>query len=189
MGAGSYEDLKHHVGHKLKCVYYGDKNNPANVAIECLTCNTVLLDFDHPEMEEVGMTEGIKYKSVSLWRCDKCGRTDKATYAELAEIGTPFCGDCSNVMDFVEETQEIDSGAVFDAQKELEEMKLTGPTDTSECDIPRWIDSHSVNCYFCSNLFDERDGVPADKWNNNDGGTACPECAGQREKQEGGGLS
>lgn len=46
---------------------------------------------------------------------------------------------------------------------------------------PRWVDRHSVNCYFCGILFDERDGVPAGQWNNNDGGTACPECARQRE--------
>lgn len=46
---------------------------------------------------------------------------------------------------------------------------------------PRWVDRHSANCYFCGVLFDERDGAPADQWNNDDGGTACPECVRQRE--------
>ena len=41
-------------------------------------------------------------------------------------------------------------------------------------------DEHSVNCYFCGRLFDERDGVDADTMNGGDGGTACPECAKER---------
>ena len=46
-----------------------------------------------------------------------------------------------------------------------------------------WIDKHSVNCYFCGNLFDEREGVPADSYNNNDGGELCPECAKKLENE------
>ena len=41
---------------------------------------------------------------------------------------------------------------------------------------PRWVNGHSVNCYFCGWLFDERDGENADKYNNNDGGSICPFC-------------
>lgn len=40
----------------------------------------------------------------------------------------------------------------------------------------RWIDRHSVNCYFCGILFDEREGLPADDYNYNDGGDICPDC-------------
>lgn len=40
-----------------------------------------------------------------------------------------------------------------------------------------WMDKHSVNCYFCGKLFDEREGVPADQFNKNDGGTCCQSCA------------
>jgi hypothetical protein len=35
---------------------------------------------------------------------------------------------------------------------------------------------HSVNCYYCGTLFDEREGVHADPYNNNDGGEICPQC-------------
>jgi len=37
-----YEDLILHVGHKIVITTYED----INVAIECETCNEVLLDFD-----------------------------------------------------------------------------------------------------------------------------------------------
>jgi len=49
MGAWDYDDLKRHLGHKIVCVSYGAGSNeqsPANVAIECETCNEVLMDFD-----------------------------------------------------------------------------------------------------------------------------------------------
>ena len=39
-----------------------------------------------------------------------------------------------------------------------------------------WIDKHSVNCYFCGKLVDERDCQYADKYNNNDGGHICQSC-------------
>lgn len=45
---------------------------------------------------------------------------------------------------------------------------------SANTDEPAWVDSHSVNCYFCGQLFDERDGIPADSYNHNDGGTICP---------------
>jgi len=34
----------------------------------------------------------------------------------------------------------------------------------------------SINCYFCNALSDERECMPADPYNNNDGGEVCPEC-------------
>jgi hypothetical protein len=52
MGAHSYSDLRNHVGHKIECVTYGDPNDPENVAVECTTCNEVLMDFDKPEQSE-----------------------------------------------------------------------------------------------------------------------------------------
>ena len=45
-----------------------------------------------------------------------------------------------------------------------------------------WIDKHSVNCYFCGNLVDERECQPADDYNNNDGGDICPECLKAKEE-------
>ena len=54
MGAHNFDDLRRHVGHKIFCVIYknddekleDDERLPENVAIECETCNEVLLDFD-----------------------------------------------------------------------------------------------------------------------------------------------
>lgn len=48
MSAHSFETLRDHVGHKIKIALYGDQN----VAIECVTCNEVLVDFDRYEDEE-----------------------------------------------------------------------------------------------------------------------------------------
>jgi hypothetical protein len=39
-----------------------------------------------------------------------------------------------------------------------------------------WIEKHSVNCYYCNGLVDERNCLPADDYNNNDGGDICPSC-------------
>jgi hypothetical protein len=44
-----------------------------------------------------------------------------------------------------------------------------------------WIDRHSVNCYFCGKLFDEREGLNADEYNGGDGGTICNRCVAERE--------
>ncbi len=54
MSCSNFEELKKHIGHKIVCVGYGEtfinspyKQFPAvNIAIECETCNEVLLDFD-----------------------------------------------------------------------------------------------------------------------------------------------
>jgi hypothetical protein len=40
----------------------------------------------------------------------------------------------------------------------------------------RWIDRHSVDCYYCGALVDERDCIAADDFNGNDGGEICPQC-------------
>ncbi len=40
----------------------------------------------------------------------------------------------------------------------------------------RWIDRHSVDCYFCGVMVDERECIPADEYNNSDGGDMCPTC-------------
>lgn len=47
MGVIDFNDLQRHVGHHIVCVQYGD---PAqNVAIECHSCNEVLLEFDRKQ--------------------------------------------------------------------------------------------------------------------------------------------
>ena len=47
---------------------------------------------------------------------------------------------------------------------------------------PSQVDKHSVNCYFCAELVDERECVDADEYNDGDGGTICPKCQSQKEK-------
>lgn len=45
-----YEELREHIGHDIETVCYGvPGEDPHNVAIECVTCGCVLLDFDHPD--------------------------------------------------------------------------------------------------------------------------------------------
>lgn len=42
-----YLDLLGHRGHRLECVSYGDDAiYPENIAIECMNCHVVLIDFD-----------------------------------------------------------------------------------------------------------------------------------------------
>jgi hypothetical protein len=48
MSASTYEELVTHVGHEIECVTYGKAEDIWNVAIECLDCAEVLLDFERP---------------------------------------------------------------------------------------------------------------------------------------------
>jgi len=43
-----------------------------------------------------------------------------------------------------------------------------------------WVDSHSVHCYFCEALIDEREAIRADKYNGDDGGMTCQSCADEK---------
>jgi len=52
MSAIDFNDLKRHIGHKIVCTYYSKTHklkDAVNVAVECETCNEVLLDFDRGE--------------------------------------------------------------------------------------------------------------------------------------------
>lgn len=49
MAVHSYSDLRQHIGHNLEVIAKGDPDCPENVAIECITCNEVLLDYNAPE--------------------------------------------------------------------------------------------------------------------------------------------
>lgn len=46
----SAEDLLAHLGHYIEVAYYGTREDPANVALECTTCYVVLMDFDQGEV-------------------------------------------------------------------------------------------------------------------------------------------
>lgn len=45
MSVSNYIELLAHVGHEIECVTYGDADN---IAIECITCGEVLLDYNRP---------------------------------------------------------------------------------------------------------------------------------------------
>jgi len=53
MAAYDFETMREHIGHAIECVCYGKAGEkPANVAVECVTCNVVLFDLcpdDHYE--------------------------------------------------------------------------------------------------------------------------------------------
>jgi hypothetical protein len=53
MSAHDYNALKNHIGHAIECVSYGDTEHTANVALECLDCNEVLMDYDNPGTEKI----------------------------------------------------------------------------------------------------------------------------------------
>ena len=38
--------LKDHIGHDVYIVYYGDPDDPANIALECNDCGEVILDAE-----------------------------------------------------------------------------------------------------------------------------------------------
>jgi hypothetical protein len=40
-----FNDLINHVNHDLECVTYGT-DEVANVAVECVTCGCVIVDYD-----------------------------------------------------------------------------------------------------------------------------------------------
>lgn len=41
-----FERLRPHIGHNVVCVYYGDKDNPADICIECENCCEVLVSAE-----------------------------------------------------------------------------------------------------------------------------------------------
>ena len=49
MSATTQEELLAHSGHSLSIYYYGDRDEPASVTIECDDCNEVLLSIDNDD--------------------------------------------------------------------------------------------------------------------------------------------
>jgi len=47
MSVSTFKELLEHIGHKIECAYYGhSKEEAENVAIECVDCHVVILDFN-----------------------------------------------------------------------------------------------------------------------------------------------
>lgn len=64
MSVNDFRQLLEHEGHKIVCVGYrkdGLMSNPVvNVAVECETCGTVLMDFTRPDIIDVLNGEGVR---------------------------------------------------------------------------------------------------------------------------------
>lgn len=54
MSVNTFGELASHIGHRIVCVGYG-RGSPVNVAVECETCNVVILDYD---TEDEGEDDG-----------------------------------------------------------------------------------------------------------------------------------
>ena len=53
MAVHDFNSLPTHIGHRIVCVGYGEAGSPVNVAVECETCDCVLVDFDKdPEVDD-----------------------------------------------------------------------------------------------------------------------------------------
>jgi len=76
MSLNSFDDLMNHVGHKMECVSYGCNDDPDSISIECLSCGSVLADFNNPAREEV---------------CNRCG-CDLDTDGSCPECATSHSG-------------------------------------------------------------------------------------------------
>jgi hypothetical protein len=44
-----FERLKPHIGHRIVCVYYGDKEDPCDVCIECEDCNEIIISAEEED--------------------------------------------------------------------------------------------------------------------------------------------
>jgi hypothetical protein len=56
-----YYDLRKHVGHEMECVEYcAGEPEPANVAIECVTCGCIIIDANREDVQE---SVGDRYAS------------------------------------------------------------------------------------------------------------------------------
>lgn len=46
-----YDKMREHIGHNVVMVYYGDKENPVDISVECEDCNCIIVDAE--EMVEI----------------------------------------------------------------------------------------------------------------------------------------
>ena len=60
-----FRDLKAHLGHRIVIVQYGTFDDIWNIALECESCDEVLIDFDNPKLTYEPEDVGNFYKE---WR-------------------------------------------------------------------------------------------------------------------------
>lgn len=49
-----FERLRPHIGHRVVCVYYGDRDDPIDICIECEDCCEVLVSAETYDFEDSG---------------------------------------------------------------------------------------------------------------------------------------
>ena len=95
MSTANQKDLAQHIGHEIECVAYGDqakdgeyKGQYPNVAIECVTCSEVLLDYDWvSEFESIDWTAITSKDEARQYAIDwqNWSSEQSLSYFELAE--------------------------------------------------------------------------------------------------------
>jgi len=78
-----YDDIRGHVGHALECVAYGRRDDPENVAIECMDCGVVLVDADRGDKSTNCNEVGCVYSTGSKDGCTLGSKTYPHTCSEL----------------------------------------------------------------------------------------------------------
>ena len=81
MAVSSYRDLASHIGHHVEVVEYAGGEN---VAVECVTCHTVLLDFNAVDDD--------------LFKCQSCGGIVDVENSVKAEDGKLDCQVCASIL-------------------------------------------------------------------------------------------
>jgi hypothetical protein len=49
-----FEKMRAHWGHDIEIGLYGEPDDPANMAVECVTCYEVIVDEDAPQRDTAG---------------------------------------------------------------------------------------------------------------------------------------
>lgn len=97
MSASTYEELAGHIGHEVEVVGYGLTGEPPrNVSAECVTCGSVITDYDHPDyaepspfasaVEELGEVLGNEYGAGDFGPAFTCEEVDRVALA-LTRLG------------------------------------------------------------------------------------------------------
>jgi ribosomal protein S27E len=98
--SADYKDLLRHKDHDVVIAWYGDKEDPDNVAIECEDCNEVLFDKNNPRVEDPDPQEELAEAIdtgpfETILKHAECDGVKILIRNGQAEIR---CNDCDNVL-------------------------------------------------------------------------------------------
>lgn len=103
MGCRDYNSLKAHVGHRTQVVGYGPGDNPENVAVECLDCGEVLLDFDrapagrhasHRRWQATHMVQVSTLPHGGVYTACTGGRWASSRWLVTTDLNNVTCSSC-----------------------------------------------------------------------------------------------